>query len=164
MKKAWWSPFSLFLCGLFRMSGKESSKSIEKLLKGANDPFMKRLLEGESWGNVMLEQEEWEASNEGQRQREAERIEQKRVEIAKWEAQLKAVMKKPQIPSALRHKERLIESLRNGYTSMGRDSSNVNALVRTIQAEINAGATKKGGRTSTRGRRSTRRATRRQRK
>jgi hypothetical protein len=140
------------------MPGKESPKSIEKLLKGANDPFLKRLLEGESWGNVMLEQEEWEASNEGQRQRDAEKIEQKKAEIAKWEAQLKAVMKKPQIPSALRHKERLIESLRNGYTSVGRDSSNVNALVRTIQGEINAGATKKGGR------RSTRRATRRQRK
>jgi hypothetical protein len=144
------------------MPGKESPKSIETLLKGTNDPFTKRLLEGESWGNVMLEQEEWEASNEGRRQREARRIEQKRAEIAKWEGQLKAVMKKPQIPSALRHKERLIESLRNGYTSVGRDPSNVNALVSTIRAEINAGATKKGGRRSTR--RATRRLTRRQRK
>ena len=143
------------------MAGNAKGKNLLDALKASPDPFLRRLAEGEAWGNVMYEQEQWEASNEGKRQRETERLEAKRAEVSRWEGQLRAVMRGRQGPSAIRHKERLLQSLRNGYTELGQNPSNVNALVSRIQAEINAG-TRGGGTRSTR--RVVKRSTRRHRK
>ncbi len=91
------------------------------------DPILKFLANGGSWA-------------EAAEMEEAERLKRAVESIPKWEAQLEAVLRKPQNPSALRHKARLVESLREAYEQAGRDAGAADAYLAAAEAKVKAAA------------------------
>ncbi len=66
---------------------------------------------------------------------EAERLERAVESIPKWEGQLEAALRKAMTPSALKHKARLVESLREAYAHAGRDPKEVDAFLVALEAK-----------------------------
>lgn len=88
-----------------------------------SDPISRFLANGGSWADAM------EMEEEARLQRAVEAI-------PKWEAQLEAVLRKPQNPSALRHKARLLESLREAYVHARRPPSDADAFLAAAEAAL----------------------------
>ena len=125
----------------------DKQKNLLEFLQSTNDPFMKLLVEGKPWGNVIYAQEEWQKSEEGLKQRAAQNAK-------RYEAQLEAVLRKPPTPSAVKHKERLVESLRETYVTLGRNPAEANAFlmaanVKAKAAKLNKTAKNKNNKSST---------------
>jgi hypothetical protein len=105
----------------------------------ADDPILRFLANGGSWADA-VEMEEV-AAEERRGVEKAERLEKAVEAIPKWEAQLEATVRKGRRdPSALKHKARLLESLREAYAHAGRDPREAV----TFLAEAEAKATGKG--------------------
>ena len=85
------------------------------------DPIFRFLADGGSWADAVEMEEEMMAETKAKEQ--AKRLEEAVASIPKWEAQLAALLRKPQNPSALRHKARLLKSLREAYAHAGQDPS-----------------------------------------
>jgi hypothetical protein len=140
--------FTYNIAYLSRMPSKGPLNDYMERLRRSENPIDRFLGHGGPWGNAMLMEEEWEKTNEAKRQRAARKAKMAGNSISKWEAQLEAVLKKPKNPAALRHIERLKESLREAYTEIGRDSTEVDALFLALNAKVKAEAAAKAAETA----------------
>jgi hypothetical protein len=94
-----------------------------------SDPMFRDIANGMSWGDAAYLEDK----------RVAERKRKEAVEsIPKWEAQLEGVLRKHINPSALRHKARLVESLKEAYGHAGKDPKEVDALLVALEAKVAA--------------------------
>ena len=111
-----------------------ASISILNPLGASDDPIYRYLANGGSWGDAALMEDELVAQRKARQ--EEDRLAKAVESIPKWEAQLKAVMKKGSTtPSALKHKARLLESLREAYVHAGRDPSTAEAFLAAVEAK-----------------------------
>ncbi len=110
-----------------------ASVSILKAMMESEDPVLKYLANGGSWGDAALMEEEMEAERKAKA--EAERLAQAVESIPKWEAQLEAVLRKNMTPSAQKHKARLVESLREAYGHAGQDPAMADAFLAAAEAK-----------------------------
>lgn len=100
----------------------------------ADDPILRFLANGGSWADA-VEMEE-AAAEERREVEKAGRMERAVESIPRWEAQLEAVVKKgSKTPSALKHKARLLESLREAYAHAGRDPRGADAFLAEAEAK-----------------------------
>lgn len=108
----------------------------------AADPISQFLANGGSWADA-AEMEE-RVMEERRAVEAAERLERAVEAIPKWRAQLEATVRKgSKTPSALKHKARLLESLREAYAHAGRDPNTANAFLGELEAGVAAGAVAK---------------------
>ena len=114
-----------------------ASVSILKAMMESEDPVLRYLANGGSWGDAALLEEEVAA--EAKAKAEAERLALAVGSIPKWEAQLESVLRKGSFtPSALKHKARLLESLREAYNHAGRDPREADAFLAAVEAKVRA--------------------------
>jgi hypothetical protein len=118
-------------------SNRMASVSILKAMMESEDPVLRYLANGGSWGDAALLEEELEAERKAKA--EAERLALAVGSIPKWEAQLESVLRKGSTtPSALKHKGRLVESLREAYKHAGRDPRDADAFAAGVEAKVRA--------------------------
>ena len=111
-----------------------ASVSILKAMMESEDPVLRYLANGGSWGDAVMMEED--LAVERKAKEEAERLERAVESIPKWEAQLEAVLRKGSMtPSALKHKARLLESLREAYRHAGRDPMDADAFLAAVEAK-----------------------------
>lgn len=110
-----------------------ASVSILKSLLESEDPVLRFLANGGAWGDAVMMEEELEAERKAKA--EAERLEKAVESIPKWEGQLTALLRKAMTPSALKHKARLLESLREAYAHAGQDPSTADAFLAAAEAK-----------------------------
>ncbi len=140
--------FTYILGTLNRMTSKGPLNEYMEILRRSENPIDRFLGSGGPWGNAVLLEEKWEKSNEGKREKAARKAKMAGNSISKWELQLEAVLKKPKNPAALRHIERLKESLREAYTETGRDPLEVDTLFLALNAKVKAEVAAKAAETA----------------